>query len=177
MKKRLIAALLVVTATVAGLSRPSPAIDFVDPTAGPVTATGYASLSNLPQGGSAHLALEVQIRAPWHVNAHNVTEDYLVPTDVAFELPPGVTLRGVVFPAGTEKTLSFSEAPLRLYDGTVYLGAAIDVAADAPAGETAVIARITYQACDNEKCLLPETIETRIPVRISTAREAVDLAH
>ncbi|HEX5131749.1 MAG TPA: cytochrome c biogenesis protein CcdA, partial [Candidatus Krumholzibacteria bacterium] len=47
----------------------------------------------------------------------------------------------------------------------------------APAGETAVIARITYQACDNEKCLLPETIETRIPVRISTAREAVDLAH
>jgi thiol:disulfide interchange protein DsbD len=38
-------------------------------------------------------------------------------------------------------------------------------------------ANITYQACDNEKCLLPETISIFIPVVISTPQAAVDLAN
>ncbi len=175
MNKRLIAALLVVAALLSGAV--ARAIDFADPFAEPVTATGYVSLSNVPQGGNARIAVEIRMQAPWHVNANKVTEDFLVPTTVEFELPDGVTLRGVVYPRGVEKKLEFAESPLRLYEGTIHVGAVVDVSPDAAQGDTTVTARVTYQACDNEKCLLPETIDVAIPFVISSPREAVDLAH
>jgi len=178
MNKRLIAVSVMLAALVCHFATPARAIDLAgDPFAEPVTATGYVSLSNVPQGGNAQLAVEIVIRAPWHINANRVTEDFLVPTDVAFELPAGVTLRGVVYPAGAEKKLDFAESALRLYDGTVRVGAVIDVAPDAATGEATVLARVTYQACDNEKCLLPQTIDVPITVRISSPRESVDLAN
>ncbi len=150
---------------------------FTQPFAGdPVTATGFVSLSNVPQGGSAQLALEIKIAEPWHVNANPASEEFLVPTEVAFELPTGVTLRGIVYPQGVERKLEFAEAPLRLYDGTVYVGAVIDFAGDVPVGASTITATITYQACDNEKCLLPQTLEVPIALAISSPRDPVDLA-
>ena len=178
MKKRLIAILLALGALVFYPVPNARAIDLApDPFAEPVTATGHVSLSNVPQGGNVQIAVAIQIREPWHVNAHKVTEDFLVPTDVAFELPEGVTLRGTVYPPGVEKKLDFAESALRLYDGTVHVGAIIDVGKEAAIGETTVIAHVTYQACDNEKCLLPQTIDVNIPLRISSPRESVDLAN
>jgi thiol:disulfide interchange protein DsbD len=153
------------------------AIDLSDPFGAPVTATGYVSLSNVPQGGTAQVALGVTTRSPWHINANLVTEDFLVPTEVRFVPPAGVAVRGVVYPQGIEKKLGFSDAPLRLYEGTVYIGAMIDVARDAPVDTVAIRAVVTYQACDNEKCLLPESLEVFIPVPISSPASAVDLAH
>jgi thiol:disulfide interchange protein DsbD len=168
---------VIVAVLVAGLSGFATAIDVTDPFGAPVSATGYVSLSNVPQGGTAQVALGVTTRSPWHINAHLVTEDFLVPTEVKFLPPPGVTVRGVVYPQGIEKKLGFSSAPLRLYEGTVYIGAMIDVARDAPLDTVSVRAIITYQACDNEKCLLPESLEVFIPVPVSTPEAAVDLAH
>ncbi len=178
MMKRFSAVLLALAVSALQPFADARAIDLApDPFAEPVTASGFVSLSNVPQGGNAQLAVEVQIREPWHVNAHKVTEDFLVPTEVTFELPPGMTLRGTVYPAGVSMKLDFSESPLLLYEGTVRIGAVVDVAADAALGETTVVARVTYQACDNEKCLLPQTIDVEIPVRISSPRESVDLAN
>lgn len=178
MKQRLIAVFLILTALAFRPVVDARAIDLVpDPFAEPVTAAGFVSLSNVPQGGNAQVAVEIRIRAPWHINAHKVTEDFLVPTEVAFELPAGFTLRGIVYPAGSEKKLDFAEAALRLYDGTVRVGAVVDVGEGAAIGETTITARVTYQACDNEKCLLPQTIDVAIPVRISSPYESVDLAH
>lgn len=153
------------------------AAQLADPFAEAVTATGYVSLSNVPQGGSSQVAIEIKITPPWHINANPASEDFLVPTEVAFELPTGVTLRGVVYPAGVEKKLSFSEAPLRLYEGVVYVGAVIDVANDMPMGASTIRATVTYQACDNEKCLLPQTLDVPVALAISSPRDPVDLAN
>ncbi len=147
-----------------------------DPFGEPVTATGYVSLSNVPQGGSAQLAIEIKITNPWHINANPASEEFLVPTEVALELPAGVTLRGIVYPPGTEKKLEFAEAPLRLYEGVTYVGAVIDIADDVPLGESIIKATITYQACDNEKCLLPQTLDVPVTLVISSPHDPVDLA-
>jgi thiol:disulfide interchange protein DsbD len=156
----------------------SPALaQLPDAFAEPVTATGYVSLSNVPQGGSAQIAVQLKILSPWHVNANPASEEFLVPTEVAFDLPAGVTLRGVVYPAGVEKKLAFAEGPLRLYEGEVYVGAVIDIAEDVPLGASTIRATITYQACDNEKCLLPQTLDVPVALAISSPRDPVDLAN
>ena len=143
----------------------------------PVAATGYVSLSNVPQGGSAQVAIEIKITAPWHINANPASEEFLVPTEVAFTLPDGVTLRGVVYPQGVEKKLEFAESSLRLYEGVVYVGAVIDVADNVPLGASNLSATITYQACDNEKCLLPQTLDVPVALTISSPHDPVDLAN
>src|SRR5262249_50550022 len=81
------------------------------------------------------------------------------------------------YPQGIEKKLEFSDKPLRLYEGTVYVGAMIDVAKDAKIDTLSIRAVVTYQACDNQKCLLPDSQEVFIPVPVSTPQTAVDLAH
>jgi len=162
---------------VAGLARPAGALDVTSPFGAPVSATGYVSLSNVPQGGTAQVAVGVTTRSPWHINAHIVTEDFLVPTEVRFIAPPGITVRGAVYPQGIEKKLEFSDKPLRLYEGTVYIGAMIDVAKDAPVDTLSLRAVVTFQACDNQKCLLPDSQEVFIPVPVSRPEAAVDLAH
>ncbi len=174
MKKRL----LLFLAGLAVVSGSAAQAQFTEPFANePVTATGYVSLSNVPQGGSAQLAIEIKIEEPWHVNANPTSEEYLVPTEVAFELPAGVTLRGIVYPAGIEKKLEFSESPLRLYEGVVYVGAVVDVASDVVLGASTIKATVTYQACDNEKCLLPQTIDVPVALTFSSPRDPVDLAN
>ena len=85
------------------------AIDLVDPFGAPVSATGYVSLSNVPQGGTAQVALGITTRSPWHINANLVNEDFLVPTEVHFYPPAGISVRGVVYPQGIEKKLGFSD--------------------------------------------------------------------
>jgi thioredoxin:protein disulfide reductase len=176
MNKRLLQ-WVVAAILVGGFSGRAAALDVTNTFGAPVSATGYVSLSNVPQGGTAQVAVGVATRSPWHINAHLVTEDFLVPTEVKFLAPPGITVRGVVYPQGIEKKLGFSSSPLRLYEGTVYVGAMIDVAKDAPTDTLSIRAVITYQACDNEKCLLPDSQEVFIPVPVSSPEAAVDLAH
>jgi thiol:disulfide interchange protein DsbD len=178
MNKRLLQYVLAAI-VVGGLSGRAAAIDLASPfgTPAPVSATGYVSLSNVPQGGTAQVAVGVATRSPWHINAHLVTQDFLVPTEVKFVAPPGITVRGVVYPQGIEKKLGFSPDALRLYEGTVYVGAMIDVARDAAIDTLSIRAVVTYQACDNEKCLLPDSQEVFIPVAVSSPQTAVDLAH
>lgn len=143
----------------------------------PVAATGYVSLSNVPQGGSAQVAVEIRITEPWHINANPASEEFLVPTEVAFTLPEGVTLRGVAYPEGVEKKLEFAEGALRLYEGVVYVGAVLDVTDKVPLGDLNLTATITYQACDNEKCLLPQTLDVPVVLTISSPHDPVDLAN
>jgi thiol:disulfide interchange protein DsbD len=176
MKKRLLQWALAVI-LVGGVAERAAALDVANPFGAPVSATGYVSLSNVPRGGTAQVAVGVTTRSPWHINAHLVTEDFLVPTEVRFLPPPGIKVRGAVYPQGIEKKLEFSDKPLRLYEGTVYIGAMIDVAKDAPTDTLSIRAVVMFQACDNQKCLLPDSQEVFIPVAVSTPEAAVDLTH
>jgi len=143
----------------------------------PVTITSYTSLNQIPQGGMAHVAIELKMNPPWHVNAHEVKDEFAVPTEVQFETPEGVSITQVVYPDGHEMKLDFSETPMMLYSGTVYVGAVIEVAKDVAVGDNTIKAIVTYQACDNQKCLLPQTETAFVPIKISSPIESVDLVN
>ncbi|MDH3197896.1 MAG: thioredoxin family protein [Candidatus Krumholzibacteria bacterium] len=167
-----------IAALVAAVALTAPAVLAIDyGLGGPVTTTPYLSLSTVPQGGLVQVAVEIAVNAPWHINAHLLDDDFLIPTEIAFAPPEGVTVRDVIYPPGHEKKLDFAEEPMRLYDGTVVVGAIVEVAADFPLGKTAIHATLTYQACDNLKCLLPETAELFISFEVSPPRQAVELTH
>ncbi|UCH82677.1 MAG: thioredoxin family protein, partial [Candidatus Latescibacterota bacterium] len=81
------------------------------------------------------------------------------------------------YPEATEKTLSFSDKPLLLYEGTVYIGIRLDVAPESQPGDQRIEVKVTFQPCDDEKCIAPETKTLSIPIRVSSATEAIDATH
>jgi len=148
-----------------------------DPFERPVSVMSYVSLSSVPPGGSIDVAVVLKMKLHWHVNANDVNDEYLIPTSVAVEPPPGMSVGQIVYPAAAEKNLSFSDKPLRLYEGTAHIGIRVDVADDTPIGEKTLVAKVTFQPCDDEKCIAPETKTLNIPIRVSAATEAIDVAH
>ena len=148
-----------------------------DPFEQTVSVAAYQSLSSVPAGGTIDLAVVLRMKLHWHVNANKVNDEYLIPTSVAVVAPEGVTVRTVAYPAGVEKKLSFSEKALRLYENEAYIGVRLDVARETEPGERMVTVSVTYQPCDNEKCLAPETKTMEIPVRVSPVSEAIDALH
>ena len=143
----------------------------------PVSVSSYVSLTSVPQGSTAQIAVEIRINNPWHINAHVLDDEFLVPSEITFEAPEGITVRDVVYPKGIKKKLDFSDTPLALYEGTVLVGAVVDVAPQTPIGKTTIKGTLFYQACDNQKCLVPANVDFGVPFEVSAPEAPIDAAH
>lgn len=103
-------------------------------------------------GGRSRARATLEIAPGYHVNAHVPRQAFLVPTDVALV---GGSFGPPVYPEPVERRFSFAgDEALLVYDGTVRVVAESDRPPDGP-----VVARLRYQACDEERCLPPRTIE------------------
>ena len=106
---------------------------------------------------AARAVVDVTIAAGWHVNAHDPTDRFLVPTTLEVTPPAGVQAGAARYPDAVEKALEFSEGKrLRLYEGRVRIEVALEGTAS---GADPLRAKLRYQACDDTTCLAPKTIE------------------
>jgi thiol:disulfide interchange protein DsbD len=103
------------------------------------------------------VVVQVVIAPGWHINAHDPTDRFLIPTTLDVTPPPGMHAGEVHYPSPVSKALEFSEGKqLRLYEGTVRLDASLDgTSTDA----SPVHAKLRFQACDATTCMPPRTIE------------------
>ncbi len=89
--------------------------------------------------------LVLDIAAGWHLQANPASEDYLVATELKGE---GECRLRVRYPEGERFPSRFSQQPIAVYTGRVEI-----------AGEISGTARftLTYQPCDETRCLPPVT--------------------
>ncbi len=100
-------------------------------------------LDDAGAAGWRRFVLELRIRDGWHLNANPASSEFLVPTRV------GGNVRGVEYPPAGLRRFRFAGEELRVYEGDVAIPGLL--AADA-AGVL-----LTYQACDDHRCLPPMT--------------------
>ncbi|MDH3217592.1 MAG: thioredoxin family protein [Candidatus Krumholzibacteria bacterium] len=143
----------------------------------PVTPRAYSSLSSVPAGGQVQIAVVLELAEQWHVNANEINDEFLIPTTVSLETPVGFEVKGTVYPKAIEKKFPFSDKPLLLFEKEASIGVLLEVAPDVEPGDTKITAVVTYQACDSEKCLAPETKRIELPIRVSAPTEAIDATH
>jgi DsbC/DsbD-like thiol-disulfide interchange protein len=125
-----------------------------------VAPEAYASHDPVARGMSFQVAVVLKIRNGFHVNAREVTEDYLIPTDLRTEIPAGFKLGTVAYPKGTLQTFTFSKnKKLNVYSGNVIILLPLTVLATAPLGPQHIPMKLRYQACSTEICLPPVTKE------------------
>ncbi|HEY8019842.1 MAG TPA: thioredoxin family protein, partial [Thermoanaerobaculia bacterium] len=117
-------------------------------------------------GTTAHLAARVTIVPGWHVNSHQPTFEYLIPTTLTLSLPNGWPAPALRYPKATMRKFAFGPDPLAVYDGKVAVLADVAVPAGAPAGTVPVLASLFYQACNQNECLPPVTAEARLALKV-----------
>jgi DsbC/DsbD-like thiol-disulfide interchange protein len=107
------------------------------------------------------------IQSGYHVNANPPTFPYLKPTALEISPSDGVSVAFVTYPKAVEKKFAFAEGPLAVYEGNTDVKATLKADKAAKKGERSVPALLRIQACDDQVCYPPGTIELAIPVNVN----------
>lgn len=148
----------------------SPTAPVESPAAQRITSASVVKVEaqpvEIPAGGSAEAVVRVAIQSGYHINANPPTYPYLKAT--ALELPPleGVSVAYVTYPKALEKKFGFAEKALAVYEGQTELKVTLKADKAAKTGERSIPAHLRIQACDDQVCYAPGTLELAIPVNI-----------
>jgi thiol:disulfide interchange protein DsbD len=142
-----------------------------------VSPSAYASLDPIGRGNSFQLAVVLKIRNGFHINARQTSADYLIATDLRADAPAGFKPGDISYPKGELHTFAFSKKPLNVYEGKVILRMAVSALPDAPLGAQHIPLKLRYQACSNEVCLPPVTLDVDATVTVAANADASRPAH
>ena len=137
-----------------------------------LTPTAYVSFDPVARGMAFQVAVVLKIRPGFHVNAREVSADYLIPTELRAEVPAGFKMADVIYPKGTLQSFAFSKnKQLNVYTDSVTVRLPLTALPDAPVGAQHLVLKLRYQACSSEICLPPVTkdVDTTINVVASQA--------
>jgi thioredoxin:protein disulfide reductase len=135
-----------------------------------VQPQAYVSLQPVPRGKPFEIAVVAKITPGFHVNAHEPSEEYLIPTKVTTDLPPGVVLVETTYPRGVMRAFRFSKIQLRVYETSFTVRMKLRAEGAAPLGSQKIGLTVGYQACNQDACLPP----TKVPATAQLEIAAVD---
>jgi DsbC/DsbD-like thiol-disulfide interchange protein len=140
------------------------------PAAQRITSEGVVKAAaqrvDMAAGGSAEAIVRLTIQSGYHVNANPPTFPYLKATALEISPSDGVSVAFVTYPNGLNKKFAFAEQPLAVYEGATDLKATLKSDKAAKKGERSIPARLRIQACDDQVCYPPGTLELAIPVNV-----------
>ena len=158
---RLIAAsLLVLLSAVAAPAVGPPAV---------VSTRTLLATNAVHPGQTAKLAVLASIKPGYHINDHEPTLDYLIPTKVEFETSPSMKVEKVVYPRGKQVKFDFLDSPISVYEGEIRLGYVLKVDGSTKPGTYHLRGKFMYQACNDSACLPPTSVPIEVSILVAPA--------
>lgn len=133
-----------------------------------VETQGYVSLEPVPRGRTFEVAVAAKIKPTYHINAHKVLDEFLIPTELTAQLPAGFRVLSTDYPQGELRQFSFSKKKLAVYTGQVVVRMKVEAKARAPLGARELPLSLRYQACNDTMCLPP--VKVPVTVHLTVAR-------
>jgi hypothetical protein len=116
---------------------------------------------SVPAGKLSPVILHFRVAQGLHINSHTPSDKFLIPTDFSIPDSADVRLGAATYPPGTIISLAFDpKTKLSVYTGEFAIQARIE----ATPGNHSVQAKLHYQACDQNQCMPPKTIDVPISV-------------
>lgn len=128
-------------------------------------------------GSEVRVALQVQLPEGYHMNSNKPRDPMLIPVVLTIpapdqQLPAGVTLKEIVFPAPADLQQRGADQPLSVFEREFAIGAVLKIDASVAAGKVSIPARLRYQACDETMCYIPTRAETGWEFTVGSAASA-----
>jgi cytochrome c biogenesis DsbD-like protein len=117
-------------------------------------------------GNSTSAVVRLAISSGYHVHANPATYPYLIATEVKAGTADGITAEKPTYPAAIKQKFEFAEEPLAVYEGMVDIELPLKIGSAVHAGPRSLPVSVRVQACDNEKCFPPVTLDAKILIEV-----------
>ena len=134
----------------------------------------YSSFDKVYIGKEFKIALEADIAEKWHINSNKPYEDYLIPTELTIPESKNFTLTQVSYPEPHDFKFGFSDSPLSVHEGKIFIGGLIKVSDNIAPGNYPLIVELGYQACNNMSCMAPTSIVDTIQITVADKKDVVN---
>ncbi len=133
------------------------------------------SPATISPNNSVDAVVTLSISPGFHINANPATFSYLIATEVSHTVDPDESLPVMgkpIYPTPVSKKFSFAEQPLAVYEGEVNVKLPLRLPdpkrtyGKIGSGPLSFPITTRVQACDEEQCFPPATINTTISVTV-----------
>jgi DsbC/DsbD-like thiol-disulfide interchange protein len=122
--------------------------------------------TTLAPGASGDVPVRLEIKDGYHVNAKPPSQSYLKPTEIVVQPAEGLSVEFITYPDPLLKSFSFSETPLKVYEGVTNLKVRLKADKTAARGKHNLSAKLRVQACDDKVCYAPGALDVTVPVNV-----------
>lgn len=122
--------------------------------------------TEIKRNQTADASLQLVIEKGYHVNANPPTFPYLKATEVEFPQTPAVSVSFIVYPDPLTKKFEFADKPLAVYEGTTTIKVKLKADKSAQLGAQNLSGKLRVQACDEQVCYAPGTLDVSLPLDI-----------
>ncbi|HXG64053.1 MAG TPA: protein-disulfide reductase DsbD domain-containing protein [Blastocatellia bacterium] len=157
MRKLLLLIALIGCFSIAALAQTSATVVKVSP---------GESVYKIKKGVPAKLSVVLNIDEGYHINSNRPSEKYLIATALKFEPLSGLSVGRVVYPKAKMQKFEFSEKPLSVFDGKTVLTVTARALPALAAGNHTLKGKLTVQACNDQACLPPKTVDVQVPIEV-----------
>lgn len=106
--------------------------------------------------------LNVSVLPGFHVNSDKPKDEFLIPLKLSWSGP--LEEQSVTYPKPEEAKVG--NQVVTVFTGKFQLQTTFQTPANAPKGNAAMVGKLRYQACNNEMCFRPSTVEVKLPVTV-----------
>ena len=131
-----------------------------------VTLSYETEQTGVVPGTSFRAAIVLEVAEGWHINAHQPIQDYFIGTDLNLDRHSDLLISETRYPDPFLDNFGFSDEDLAVYEGVVPIFLDIRASEDIEAGEHEMTGTLRVQACDNQICLAPSTVDVALPLYV-----------
>jgi len=135
----------------------------------PITTTLESPAAHA--GSTVRGVLKLEIPEGLHTQSNTPLDASLIPLRLTFEPVARVTVKEVVFPKATMATVAGD--PASVFEGDILLGVQFVLGSDLAQGKLTLPAHLQYQACNDNSCFAPRTVDTNWTLEIVAASQRI----
>lgn len=133
----------------------------------------YLSVDRLPAGSTCRFLVYLKIAEPYHINQNPPEPSFLKPTVVSLKSEQGIEIQKLQYPPGVADEASPEQVKPLVYQQRVAIPGTLSIPRSAAGQTCELLFEVKYQACAGSNCLLPKTLQLRVPVRVAAQGEKV----
>ena len=141
-----------------------------------VTASISARPAKIAALGHGVVVIHLAVAQGYHIQSHHPLEGFLIPASVKLLPSAGLVFGVVHYPAAITipvLTQVTELGKLSVYEGRFDITVPFKVLQTAAEGRRKITVQLTFQACNDQSCLVPKTLRLRTILRIIGAHAAL----
>ncbi len=115
----------------------------------------------IKRGGAVTQSLEVTVVPGFHVNSDKPKDEFLIPLKLTWNAGP-LEAKSITYPQAEQIKVGTDE--LAVLTGSFKIQTAFEAPRNAAAGATTLAGKLRYQACNNQMCFRPASVDIMLPV-------------